>query len=199
VELSSDSGYGLIKPRGNDSGFYLAVNTDAKASLSPAELEAAFVNPSNWTWHDGTTGLPGNPLLTATVEHDLREVWIVPRSNPNDDWTLIYTADYGAGDGGKALGYAVEVNPPVRYADAGIPPYTFDTGVQSAYDASSEGYIIEIQAMAFTEDLFFDMNKSISLIGGYDPDYIDNASYTIINGILTISDGAVVLENIIIQ
>ncbi|MDZ7308482.1 MAG: hypothetical protein ONB49_15680, partial [candidate division KSB1 bacterium] len=39
-----------------DNNFYLAINTAAKASLAPAALEAAFINPANWTWHDGTTG-----------------------------------------------------------------------------------------------------------------------------------------------
>lgn len=78
IEFGQDCGYGLIKPRGNNTGFYLAVNTAAKKSLTPAQLEAAFINPANWTWHDGTTGLPSMPILVATSERDLREAWVVP-------------------------------------------------------------------------------------------------------------------------
>jgi len=91
---------------GGDRGYvYLAVNTAAKPSLPPAELEAAFNDPKNWTWHDGTTGLPSTPILTKTDEHDCRECWLVPSSGTQ--WNIIYDADFGSGDGGKALGYVI--------------------------------------------------------------------------------------------
>jgi len=106
-ELGDDLGYGKIMVPCDDSAFYLAVNTAAKPSLSPAELEAAFINPANWTWNDGSTGLP-NPdiaILKKTDEHDCRECWLVPKGTAK--WTIIYDADFGSGDGGKALGYAI--------------------------------------------------------------------------------------------
>jgi len=112
VDLGHDRGYGKVHVRGNDSGFYLAVNTAAVASLAPAALEAAFINPVNWTWHDGTTGLPTTPILSATGEHDLRECWVVPNTDPDADWVIIYDADFGSADGGKALGYAT-LSPPL--------------------------------------------------------------------------------------
>jgi hypothetical protein len=73
VDLGHDRGYGKIYVDRRDSDFYLAVNTAAKPSLPPADLEAAFINPANWTWHDGTTGPAANPILSGTTEHDLRE------------------------------------------------------------------------------------------------------------------------------
>jgi hypothetical protein len=106
VLLGDDRGYGKIHVRGDDSGFYLAINLAAKPSLPPADLAAAYIDPANWTWHDGATGLPTTPILTATAEHDLREAWVVPQTDPNDSWVIIYTADFGPADGGKALGYA---------------------------------------------------------------------------------------------
>jgi hypothetical protein len=105
LPLTQDRGYGKLHVRGDDGGFYLAVNTAAQPSLSPAALEAAFIDPANWTWHDGSTGLASAMIYTATAEHDLRELWAVPSSDPDADWTVIYDADYGAADGGKALGY----------------------------------------------------------------------------------------------
>jgi len=56
-DLGHDRGYGKLQVRGDDSGLYLAVNSEARSSLSPAAFESAFINPSNWTWHDGSTGL----------------------------------------------------------------------------------------------------------------------------------------------
>jgi len=106
VDLGHDRGYGkpYVDPR--DSNFYLAINTAAKPSLPAADLEAAFINPANWTWHDGTTGPASNPILSKTSEHDLREAWVVPNTNPDAPWMIIYDADFGSADGGKALGYA---------------------------------------------------------------------------------------------
>ena len=105
-DLGLDRGMGKTYVDPRDTAFYLAVNDAARTSLSPAALEAAFIDPANWTWHDDTTGPAGNPVLEATVEHDLRECWLVPRSSPYDSWYLIYDADFGAADGGRALGFA---------------------------------------------------------------------------------------------
>ena len=111
-DLGHDRGYGKIQVRGDDSGIYLAVNTEAKASLSPSLFDAAFSNPVNWTWHDGSTGLINTPLLTETAEHDYREVWLVPSTDPDSPWTGIYDADYGQPDGGLALGHFL-INPEI--------------------------------------------------------------------------------------
>jgi hypothetical protein len=105
-DLGLDRGLGMVYADPRDSAFYLAVNVAAQASLAPAALEAAFLNPANWTWHDNTIGPAAAPVLTATAEHDLRECWLVPRSSPSEGWLLMYGADYGAADGGLALGYA---------------------------------------------------------------------------------------------
>jgi hypothetical protein len=113
IDLGRDRGYGKIYADPRNSNFYLAVNTAAKTSLPPADLEAAFINIANWAWHDGTTGPASNPILSATSEHDLRECWVVPNKNPDADWVIIYTADFGSAAGGKALGYAT-LKPPRR-------------------------------------------------------------------------------------
>jgi len=109
-DLGGDRGYGKIMVAGDDLAFYLAINTAAKSSLPSAQLETAFINPDNWTWHDGTTDYPAPPILEATDEHDLRECWLV--SSSDNEWTIIYDADFGTSDGGKALGYAILSAPP---------------------------------------------------------------------------------------
>ena len=121
VKLGQDRGYGKIHVRGDDSGFYLAINAAAKPSLPPADLEAAFIDPDNWTWNDGSTGLPmPTPILSETTEHDLRECWLVPQSDPNAGWTIIYDADFGS-DGGKALGYATTPDMPLPVGGITVP------------------------------------------------------------------------------
>ena len=112
VDLADDRGYAKIYVDPRDSHLYLAVNTAAKPSLASAALEAAFINALNWAWHDGTTGPASSPVLSATGEHDLKECWVVPSSNPNAGWTIIYNGEFGLEDGGKGLGYAVLKSPP---------------------------------------------------------------------------------------
>ena len=99
----------------------LAINTAVNPSLPPAELEAAFIDPDNWTWNDGSTGSPMLiPILSETTEHDLRNCWLVPQSDPNAGWTIIYDADFGL-DGGKALGYATTPDMPFPVGGITVP------------------------------------------------------------------------------
>jgi len=146
VDLGHDRGYGKIHVDPRDSAFYLAVNTAAKPSLPPADLEAAFINPANWTWHDGSTGPAANPILSETSEHDLRECWVVPNSNPDADWVIIYDADFGSSDGGKALGYAT-LTPPSP------PPAT--VYVDDDYDAAgctADGHTWQVDCFDVIQD-----------------------------------------------
>ncbi len=134
-DLGHDRGYGKIYADPRDSQFYLAVNTAAKPSLQPAAFETAFINPDNWTWHDGSTGPASNPILTENLVHDLREVWQVPSSDADSGWTVIYDADFGPERGSKALGYAI-LNPPALpdeydFGDApGFPTTLAENGAQ---------------------------------------------------------------------
>jgi hypothetical protein len=70
---------------------------------------------------------------------------------------------------------------------------------QAAYDGTINGETIESQALHFGENLIFDRNVMVTLKGGYDSTYTTNLSSTTINGSITISDGTVEVENIIIK
>jgi hypothetical protein len=77
-DLGNDRGIGKLYCSPDDDAFYLAVNTAAKASLTPSQRAAAFIDPDNWTWNDDTNGSASNPVFSKTTEHDLREAWVVP-------------------------------------------------------------------------------------------------------------------------
>ncbi len=71
--------------------------------------------------------------------------------------------------------------------------------IQSAYDAAGDGDIIQSQQFGFPENLTFDLNKSVSLEGGYDAIYDSSTPYfTVVQGSLTISAGTIVLGGILI-
>jgi len=80
-----------------------------------------------------------------------------------------------------------------------ISPPRYFSAIQDAYDACNEGDTIEIIAQDFFENLIFDLPGLIYLRGGCDADFVNNPSFTTINGSLTITDGTVDIENIIIK
>jgi hypothetical protein len=73
------------------------------------------------------------------------------------------------------------------------------SSLQNAYDGAGEGDDIYSQNISFAENLFFDLNKSVTVRGGYDCDYAGRTRTTIINGDIRISDGVVTMENVRIQ
>lgn len=79
----------------------------------------------------------------------------------------------------------------------------YHTTIQNAYDAAIEDDVIQIQALYFNEGaLSFDddiSNKTVTLKGGYNAAYSANPTASTIVGNVTISDGTVVMDNIIIQ
>jgi LPXTG-site transpeptidase (sortase) family protein len=93
--------YGKLMVPGNHSGAFLAINRAAAQAATPALSEAAFLDPANWTWQDGSTGLPAsdNAVLVSTLGsggHDIHELFSVPTSSPQSDSVIIYTAVYAS-------------------------------------------------------------------------------------------------------
>jgi LPXTG-site transpeptidase (sortase) family protein len=103
--------YGKLMVPGNRSGVYLAINAEAAQAATPALAEAAFINPSNWTWQDGSTGQPNsaNAILLSTLSsggHDIREVFSAPTSSPRSDNVIMYTANFAGGGATRGIGCA---------------------------------------------------------------------------------------------
>jgi len=90
---------------------------------------------------------------------------------------------------------AVDVYCPARISGA---PFNYLL-LQESYNSTSDGGTLDIPAMSTTEDLNFDLPKSVTLKGGYDCDFTDNPSYTTINGNMTNSAGSITLEKIILK
>jgi len=80
-------------------------------------------------------------------------------------------------------------SPPVRI---GVVYYST---IQAAYDNIGGGDIIQTQDEIFIGDLFFDINKSAILEGGYDCDYTDITGKTRINRTMTINTGTATIQS----
>jgi subtilisin family serine protease len=78
-----------------------------------------------------------------------------------------------------------------------VPAYY--TTLQAAYDAAGDGETIQSQALAFTENIDVDLNKSVTMYGGYNCDYTNGIGMTTVNGSVNISNGSLTLGNFILQ
>jgi len=72
--------------------------------------------------------------------------------------------------------------------------------LQDAYDDALSNDIILIHSIIFTEDLIIDINKSVIFDGGYNCDHLSpTANPSVINGTVNLIDGAITMENFIIE
>jgi len=90
-------------------------------------------------------------------------------------------------DGAKSVNAIFSV-PPVM---AGTNPYQ---NLQDAFNATSTGATIKTLAIEFNENLILNRDISISLDGGYDGSYINNAGMTTVKGSLTIESGTITIN-----
>ncbi|MCB2184359.1 MAG: S8 family serine peptidase [Desulfobulbaceae bacterium] len=79
-----------------------------------------------------------------------------------------------------------------------IDSFDFST-LQAAYNTAIDGDIIKSHAVIFYEDLLLDRNIEVSLSGGFNCEYSNSIPATKIIGSLTISQGTVSVDNLVIQ
>ncbi|MBI5099170.1 MAG: S8 family serine peptidase [Nitrospirae bacterium] len=78
---------------------------------------------------------------------------------------------------------------------ARITPAYFSS-LQAAYNAAVEGETIQSQALNFTEDLNININKSVTVEGGYNCDYSTVIGMTRLTGLMTTSYGTITIGNL---
>jgi len=67
--------------------------------------------------------------------------------------------------------------------------------LQAAYNAAFHGNTVQTQMQVFPETLSFNQGKSVTIMGGYDCDYLNNSGVTTISGNMTISDGMLTIQS----
>jgi len=82
---------------------------------------------------------------------------------------------------------------PARGAGAGTDYYYT---IQDAYDEAGSGETVQVRYTSFSGDLSIDINKSVTIKGGYNCDYTGVAGRTTINGDVAVTDGTVTIEDI---
>jgi hypothetical protein len=75
----------------------------------------------------------------------------------------------------------------------------YNLTLQEAYDAADDGDTIQCIDVTFTENLFIDIDKSITIKGGYDGVYSIQTGNTTLNGDIDITNGTLTIGSFILQ
>jgi hypothetical protein len=75
---------------------------------------------------------------------------------------------------------------------------SYYTAIQLAYNAATTDQTVQMHAVTFTEDLLLANPAAVKLKGGYDTNFTSNPDFTTVHGTMTITGGAVTLENVIV-
>ncbi len=119
----------------------------------------------------------------------------------HNGWRDAGESDSRSGDtDGDGLGDDFDTCPfrqPVRLAS---DSYVFCSSLQNTYENFAlSADSIEVHAVELNESLNFHAEKFVTLKGGFDCEYSANPGATVIHGIMTISNGSVTVERIVLQ
>ena len=78
-------------------------------------------------------------------------------------------------------------------------PLTYFNITQSAVDAAEDLESVQLQQGELVEDIIVSSHRSFALRGGYDCNFIDTPGYTYVRGTLTVGDGTVEVDRIILM
>ncbi|WP_243375444.1 hypothetical protein [Geotalea sp. SG265] len=76
---------------------------------------------------------------------------------------------------------------------------TYYSSVQAAYDATADDSTLKLWARNYTESLNCSRPITVTLQGGYDSSYTSIIGDPVLNGSLSITDGAVVADGLVVQ
>jgi hypothetical protein len=71
--------------------------------------------------------------------------------------------------------------------------------IQDGIVSASTPSIIKITQETYNENIVLDFDEEITLEGGWDTNFTSSSSYTTIQGSITITNGTMIIENIILQ
>ena len=82
---------------------------------------------------------------------------------------------------------------------AGSSPLLEYDSLQAAYTAAPPGSVILAREFTFSEDLILGLVKSVTIKGGYAPNYVDRPGYSFLHGVMTVGKGSVVTDRLTVK
>ncbi|MBA4373673.1 MAG: hypothetical protein C0402_12540 [Thermodesulfovibrio sp.] len=189
------------------TGGTLSAATCTFGSLDGNKIAEASFTRANFTWHqlpDRIVSFTDTSTNTPTSWHwNFGDTTSGTAQNPLHQYSAsnIYPVTLTAT--GSGVSPQVTIAVPVsscflnvtHIAGSGSYGTLLDT-----YTAASTGNVIEMQATTVgTAPVFSDLSKAVTLMGGFDCNYLVNNWVSTITGPVTISGGAITISNLAIQ
>ncbi len=176
----------------------------------PVNVTVTGVGSGTITSTSGTPATPGNIACTSGTctswfDHD-GQVTLIPVPSI-DSYFKSWTGGGCSGSGNcviSSLSGGTDIQAefarlqPVRIA--GTSPVYYDT-LQGAYNAATTGAVIQTLTTKSIPLGTLTMNggKAVTLRGGYNGDYSSNSGYTTSVGTLTVVNGTLIVENVVVN
>lgn len=168
-------------------------NFTADPKTGPTLLLVSFTDtstnePTSWFWDFGDGGISSeqNPSHLYTAQG----IYTV---------TLTACNDNGCSSSEVKIDF-VYCNSACSNGHLKVGENYYTTTMQDTYNNNLDsGETLQVQAVSFTENLTLNQAKTVTISGGYDCTYANSEMGTTLNGVLTISNGSLVVSNLIIQ
>jgi hypothetical protein len=142
-----------------------------------------------------TATLPYETILTLHASPDSTALF--------SNWSPAYCP--GTGDCKITLDANTSVTgtfvtmPPVMVETSGFPT-TYHSTIQDAFANAHADSVIRLQALTFPEsNLSFSRPFSISILGGYNAGFLNQADYSYLQGVLTIISGSITIDRLVVK
>jgi hypothetical protein len=165
---------------------YFWLKTSTEPQWNNLKFHIDGLNEGKWDgWHGATN------WTEAQSEH------LVQPGPHTFKWTYFKTiSDSGGGDTvwlDDIVFPEFSFNPPIRVVDQ------YYNTIQSAYDAAADGGTIQLQSIDYYVNLTLAKSGTYTLQGGYDCNFAGSVEPAVLYGLITISDGTVIFDNVVIQ
>ena len=161
----------------------------APLAVNFTDNSTGYDQPLSYEWDFDNDGLIDSTVQNPSYTYNTTGIYTVSLTATDSDGSAnsLTRTDY----------ITVDACPePVRIS--GATPVYYST-LQAAYDAAVDGDVIQSRAIVFTANLNINLDKSVTLQGGYDCNYATVTGVTTINGTMTVSDGTVTVENFVVE
>ena len=142
--------------------------------------------------------------VDSGTDHDFGASATVGIENFDGTKGVQYSYNAGSLSNGQAIEFIPEVvienTSYVSSTDASCSGHSpCFPNVQNAIASASAPTEVEITQETYNENIILDFNQVIFLSGGWDVNFESCSSYTTIDGSLTIKNGTIIIENIILK
>ena len=172
-----------------------AFNFTVTALDASNNVATGYAGTVHFTSTDGAAVLPANSTLSSgsgTFSATLKTAgsWTVTATDTVSGSITGTSGTIAVSSGAAAIG------PIGRLSDG---TFTYYSTFLDVFACVVNGDIIESQAIDYYENLNFNNNASVTVKGGYSPDFSTQTGYTRIHGTMTISAGTLEVSKLILQ